>query len=523
MGLKVKRTGELDSSHLVVVHFHLRPGGVRRVIEMALPEIVRAGGVPRVTLLVGEGGAEGWVAGLRAEVRAAGAELELVVDARCGYGGGVAEAAVGTDRMRGGIGAGDVVWAHNLGLGRNLWLAREAVRWAEAGARVVSHHHDFWFENRWARWGEMRAGGGGSLEEIGNVIFSPALRHVVINGLDARGLEGAEVWPNPVSRLSGVDDAAAETTTRRCLRERWGINGEYWVAATRSLRRKNLAEAVLLHRWLRPEGWLVTTAGVSSAAESGYARALDEAAREGGWRVRFSVLAGDGGIDEERRCPTVEEVVGAAEAVVMTSVQEGFGLPYLEAAAAGKPLVARRLPNVMPDLEGWGLGFPQSYEEVWVAAGLLDLEAEAGRQAEIFARWCGGLPDEVRGMATEPQWFFAEDSELMKGLTPRVATPRVAFGRLTLAGQLEVLAVDPELSWAACAGLNPELVKWMGELRPTRWPAGVEAELGVGAYAGRFWDLFSHDPARSRGGGELQTRMIGERLGAGYLFPILME
>ncbi len=511
-GREVNRTEKLDSSHLVVVHYHLRPGGVRRVIEMALPEIVRAGGLRRVTLLVGEGGAEDWVAALRGAITEAGAELRLVVDERCGYGG-----AGGSERMRW-IGTGDVVWAHNLGLGRSWWLAQEVVRWAEDGARVVSHHHDFWLENRWSRWQEMRAAGATSLSELGDVIFSPKLRHVVINGLDARGLTGAEVWPNPVSFGRREAEVRRDEDTRRWLRERWGVTGDYWVAATRFLRRKNLAEAVLLHRWFRPKGWLVTTAGVSSAAEAGYAQALEHAARDGGWRVRFAVLAGEEMGGDGTRRPTVEGIVGAAEAVVMTSVQEGFGLPYLEAAAAGKPLVGRRLSNVMPDLEGWGFGFPQSYGEVWVAAELLDSEAETRRQAEVLSRWSEGLPAEVKGLAQPPEWQIGCDSESKSGLTPRVA-----FGRLTLAGQLEVLAVDPGVSRAASAGLNPGMAEWTGELRATPWPEGVEGNLGVGAYAGRFWDLFARGCLREREGREIQEAMIGERLGAGYLFPILME
>ncbi len=509
--------------HLVVLHYHLRPGGVRRVVEMALPEVVRAGGVRRVTVLVGEGGAEDWVAGLRWALQRVGAELAVVVDERCRYGGG-GEGGVGFAW----IGADDVVWAHNLGLGRNLWLASEVRRWAENGTRVVSHHHDFWFENRWARWEEMRAAGAGSIADVGEDLFPSAVRHTVINGLDGRGLDGSVVWPNPVSavRDRSVDRAeATEIHARNWLLERWGVDGEYWVVPTRFLRRKNLAEAVLLHRWLRPTGWLVTTAGVSSEAEADYARALGAAAREGKWRVQFAVLAGDepGGRGGPR--PTVEDVVASAEAVMMTSVQEGFGLPYLEAAAAGRPLVARRLPNVVPDLESWGLEFPQGYGEVWIDAGLLDLGAESRRQVTVFETWRERLPKEVRELAAAPDWLFqgdVGDFEAMSGLTPEV-TPRVAFGRLTLAGQLEVLAVDPAVSWEKCRRLNPGMAGWRSELRVTAWPVDAERNLGVAAYGKRFWELFALTETRRRGGGEIQAEMIRERLGAGYLFPILME
>jgi hypothetical protein len=187
----------------------------------------------------------------------------------------------------------------------------------------------------------------------------------------------------------------------------------------------------------------------------------------------------------------------------------------------------------MPDLEGWGFRFPQSYEEVWVAAEFVDLEAEAERQKKIYAEWRARLPEEVRGFTEAPRWLngpAVEDLESVSGPTPRrrdgnkqELTPRVAFGRLSLAGQLGVLAVEPGVSWAASAGLNPGIAGWTGELRVTPWPDGVERTLGVSAYAQRFWESMNAPPTRGPAGREIQRRMIEERLGAGYLFPILME
>ncbi|MCL6622944.1 MAG: hypothetical protein K6T55_12720, partial [Syntrophobacterales bacterium] len=55
----------------------------------------------------------------------------------------------------------------------------------------------------------------------------------------------------------------------------------------------NLAEALLLTRWLRPGAWLVTTGGASSAEEQPYAERLAAAARAHGWPLRLGVLAGD--------------------------------------------------------------------------------------------------------------------------------------------------------------------------------------------------------------------------------------
>jgi hypothetical protein len=46
---------------LVIVHYHLRPGGIRRVIELATPHLVQQfGKVESVTLACGEANDEKW-------------------------------------------------------------------------------------------------------------------------------------------------------------------------------------------------------------------------------------------------------------------------------------------------------------------------------------------------------------------------------------------------------------------------------------------------------------------------------
>jgi glycosyltransferase involved in cell wall biosynthesis len=57
--------------------------------------------------------------------------------------------------------------------------------------------------------------------------------------------------------------------------------------------------------------------------------------------------------------------MGISEAVLLTSIQEGFGLPYLEAAAARRPLVARALPNIAPDCASSGFAFPSATPRSW--------------------------------------------------------------------------------------------------------------------------------------------------------------
>jgi hypothetical protein len=113
-------------------------------------------------------------------------------------------------------------------------------------------------------------------------------------------------------------------------------------------------------------------------------------ARREKWKTRFRVL------DSNNSAPPIEDVVMASEVMLLTSAQEGFGLPYLEAAAFEKPLIARHLPNVVPDLLELGFSFPHLYEEILIAPNLLDLKRERSRQQRLWREWKAELPSLCR-------------------------------------------------------------------------------------------------------------------------------
>lgn len=510
---------------LVIVHYHFRPGGIRRVIELATPHLRRALGADTVELATGEPADPLWDDRFRKANP--GCRVAWVVEPAFRY---LSEQRGASARILAGVRRAcerlladadeTVVWAHNLGIGRNVILARELTLACERrGVPLVSHHHDWWFENRWQRWPEMRRTGLPNLRVAAAVIFAAnrRIRHVAINHADARVLRRRlgprAAWLPNLSDKPIPPRSTAVTSARDWLARTLGERAPVWLLPCRLLRRKNVAEAVLLGRWLRPEALLVTTGGVSSADEAAYGNRLFQASREHGWRLRLSVLAGD-----ERAKPSVPELLAASECVLLTSILEGFGLPYIEAAAAGRPLVARRLPNIAPDLARFGFRFPQSYTEVRVATGLFDWRAEQRRQQRFYRAWKAELPASCRRLAGEPL-LLASDS------VP-VAVP---FSRLTLTAQLEVLRWPAEESWAACAGLNPFLRAWRGRaadrcLQPSAWPESAEAWLGGEAYGRRFVELLAHRPGREpdrRAAWEIQQDFLRVKLGSEHQFPLL--
>jgi hypothetical protein len=514
---------------LIIVHHHLRPGGVRRVIELAVPHLLAHWPEPiqSVVLATGEVPDSTWLRNFRARIP--GVTLKVIVLPAFNYlteqessGAGLWHSLRDSviKLIRDARSESLLFWAHNLGLGRNLYLARELTCVCHAlNQPLIVHHHDWWFENRWHHFAAMCEPGFQRLPAVANAILASSVNisHIAINEADAKVLKKhfgdlAGWLPNPVEPELPPPNERVKAA-RSWLTQRVGENAPVWLMPCRLLRRKNIAEALLLARWLRPKAWLVTTGGVSSAAEQAYADTLTTEARNHGWQLRLGVLAG-----ENSQSPTVSELLAASEAVLLTSLQEGFGLPYLEAPAANRPLLARKLPNIAPDLAKFGFTFPQSYTEIWVDPSLFDWADELGRQQQLFHEWKKQMPKTASRLVKKFEVLAA-------GKTPRP----VPFSRLTLTAQLEILRHPVEFSWARCAALNASLPRWRdlsasGKLRVSPWPRSARRWLGGEAYARRFIaavpTVDSIAPPRNAAKAA-QTELLRQKLRVENFYPIL--
>lgn len=514
---------------LIILHHHFRPGGVRRVIEMVAPRLVahKGAGVSRVVLATGEAPDSRWFENFRTRLGTVSAdvfvraELGYISELKCKHRlksrlkGVLAELfrSYATDEC--------VVWAHNLGLGRNLHLAAELAQLCENTDTVlISHHHDWWFENRWHHYSSLGKPRAGNITAIADAVFprSRAVRHVAINSADAAILakhfgKQAAWLPNPVDR-SEYPGAQRVQFARQWLKKQLGTANAVWLMPCRMLRRKNVAEGILLARWLRPEAWLVTTGGVSSAEEQQYADRLVSAAVANGWRARFGILQAN-----DANAPRVVELMAASETILLTSLQEGFGLTYLEAAVVRRPLLARRLSNVAPDLAQFGFRFPYYYDDILIDPSLFDWRSEYERQCRLYARWKRQLP-------LRAQRFAGEPVVVALGPNPRP----VPFSKLTLTAQLEVLSVPLEESWTRSAILNPFLSVWRdlaskNKLIPVEWPAAADRWLGQDTYAKAFLGLLRVRTKKPRTGKSesVQNDFFRAKLKSENLFPILWE
>ena len=319
---------------VAVIHYHLRPGGVTRVIERAVESLV---GEADMLVLSGETPARDAplarisipFQGLEySDVRNVPDPGKRIEQLRC------------TVRER--FAREPDLWhIHNHALGKNSFTVQLTRRLAEDGCRLLLQPHDFAEDGRAQNYRLLKEQLGDEL----NQLLYPSADHVwyaPINGRDqsflqAIGLPNVHLLPNAVTAHPAGDREAAATKTI--------------VYPARAIRRKNLGE-FLLWSLLAPEGYTFqsTLAPQNPKWQACYNEWV-AFAEETGLPVEF---------DAGRR-HDFGKLVRNADALITTSIQEGFGLAFLEPWLEGKMLIGRKLPEITADFEAEGLELSSLY------------------------------------------------------------------------------------------------------------------------------------------------------------------
>lgn len=288
---------------LLSVHYHLRPGGVARVIQTT-DHILREAAVPHLIL---------------------SAETLPALDyGTCRSKDLAAPLIEAADSQ---LGRRPRLWHfHNPFLGKNPALAHAILRLAEAGEAMILQHHDLAEDGR-----------PENLAALEGVVYphAPHLLHAFLNHRDrdaflAAGLppERAALLPNP---LPSRHDSHAPPEGPPLL-----------LLPMRGIPRKNLGEMLLL----------------AAAAPPGTRILQGSAPRQPAWRPAYEAwrrFAENENLAVEfdhfaRHEPDL--AIDRATHLLTTSTCEGFGMIHLEAAGRRRVL-GRRLPYL--DLEGFPL------------------------------------------------------------------------------------------------------------------------------------------------------------------------
>lgn len=434
---------------IAILHYHLRPGGVTRVIERAVESLG-----DRVDLLVLTGEAPAPTDLLTPLTEPFGA-LEYA-DNAINEHTKVAEDLRFTARCL--LGRDPDIWhIHNHSLGKNSFVPLLVRHLAEAGCRLLLQPHDFAEDGRPENYRLLRDQLG---DDLGQTLY-PTSNHIwyaPINQRDKTFLENIGIThvhslPNAVT----VPQASLPAT---------GRNDQTIVYPARAIRRKNIGE-FLLWSLLSPEGYRFIS---TLAPQNPKAKPIYEQWVEFAQKLNLPVE-----FDAGRATPFSELVNGAA-ALITTSIAEGFGLAFLEPWLAGKPLVGRNILEITADFYKEGLDLSTLYSALpvpleWIGRDAFQQELATAMRAS-YAAYSRDWDDQLVEQAMEA---LLQNGTVDFGLLSETLQRKVLQH---LADKPEDRALLPTLNLA----INPEQIEQNRSV--------VESRYGLAAYGDRLFSLY---------------------------------
>lgn len=388
---------------IAIVHYHLRRGGVTRVIETALEGLSRTNGNIEVVVLSGEPPSEG-------------SSLEDVtrVVPELGYRNVLenpqdvdvlarAMESAATDALGG---SPDLWHIHNHSLGKNVAMPGVLARLLADGSRLLLQIHDFAEDGRPSNY--LRQRSAAPPDQVDWYPDAPQVHYALLNQRDSGFLTTAglsddrrHLLPNAVS-APPLDAAAPPSFVPPGHR--------FLLYPTRGIRRKNLGEMILLAALAEEKTAFASTL----APENPEWKAIHDRWETFARRHQLPVAMGVGAD------PSVSfgGLIASADVLLTTSVAEGFGLAFLEPWLAGKAVRGRDLPEITSDFARQGVQLEGLYDRL-----------------EVPLEWIDGARFESQLQESLDQAFTAYDRALPEAAVERASTAAIRdhlidFGRL---------------------------------------------------------------------------------------------
>lgn len=343
--------------HIVIIHYHLHPGGVTRVIESQINAL--GGYIHSKDLEVHTGEALSHRLNCSTEVKFKKEESLNYLD----EGMTPEEMNFQLKKISGYLEQlarkNDILHFHNLNLGKNPLLTLAAKRLAGRGVKIVNHCHDF-AEDRPGNYAFLESVIKGFFNENSGEVLYPPYRnyhYAVLTSADYQKLKHAGIEHNRISLLPNPVTFRFKKNkegTEQAVRAKFGIKEDQKICIypVRAIHRKNIGEFILLSVLFRKQAsWLLTQPPKNPAEIPEYNR----------WktfcnRLEIPVIFEAGTIID------FDDLIPAADLCITTSMLEGFGLAFMEPWLAGVPVAGRKLENCTEDLTGNGIRFPLLYD-----------------------------------------------------------------------------------------------------------------------------------------------------------------
>ncbi|RCS56177.1 hypothetical protein DTL42_00170 [Bremerella cremea] len=425
--------------NLAIVHHHLNRGGVTQVILNHLRSLHESGAgekYERIVVFYG-GRASGWPtqkepALARVELEAIPSidyDTEVPPDQPPPYDA-MAEALRRLELSP----ESTLLHVHNHTLGKNVAWPAALRQLACDGYRLLLQLHDFAEDFRPENYRRQVAYYQDQQSGMQEVYFQAShVQYAVLNSRDRAILRQAGVeenrltWlPNPVPAFPPLPHYA---DARKKLREKFKVSEQdrYVVYPVRGIRRKNVGELVLWSALCpRPATFGITLAPVNPAELTSY-EMWKAFAQEKNLPCKFDV-GGEEGL-------TFHENLAAADAIINTSVAEGFGLVFLEAWLTENLLIGRDLPEISADFKAAGLRLDSLTPAIWIPVR----SPISGCELFSLANYRQRLIELYRDVLSDFGQDLSEMTTVEQQLDQRLSEEWIDFAFLTTAAQREVI------------------------------------------------------------------------------------
>ena len=344
---------------VVLVHYHLRCGGVTSIIKSIASFLERLS--VDYLILVGEASAE-----LKER-------YPLEVLPALGYDQLTQENEISkiVEKaqmiVKNHLGEGVVWHFHNHALGKNFVFPSLVAKLALIGEKLLLEIHDFAEDGRSSNYAVIDS----------FPLLYPQAEHIfyaVINSRDFRHLREAGCHPKNLIYLPNLIEAL-EISNETVAEEK----ENYVLYPVRGIRRKNLGELLLWSLLVDDGTNFVITSGVENPKWQEIYQQWVEVAKQLEAPVIF-----------EGRGLSFENWLSKATHIMTTSVAEGFGMLYINAPALNKPLWGRDLIEITEDFKKVNKTlFQDLYQYLWIPIewiGRKRWEKQLEKEAETYYR-----------------------------------------------------------------------------------------------------------------------------------------
>ena len=360
---------------VAIVHYHLEPGGVTRVIENTLQAWTEAGIDIKVVVLSGR-----QYRGSAISSAHVVKGLDYTTPENTVHAENLSKEMEDVAKMA--LGSIPDIWhVHNHSLGKNPALPLALSKLAQKGARMLLHPHDFAEDGR--------PGNYKALSESYQFLYPSSCRihYAALNHRDLSYLQ--KMLENLPSKAHLLANAIPDNDENLANQKVPSLPENLFLYPVRAVRRKNFGELALLSL-VHPEKYFANSLGPTNPNFKGEFNQWIQFCSELKLNLTFAL--------GEKGTASFLEMVAHAEAIVSTSIAEGFGLGFLEPWTFGKGLCGRNIPEITKDFENLGINLQNLYERCEVSLDFLEepkrLKASIQKSLELFYKSYEVMPPE---------------------------------------------------------------------------------------------------------------------------------